>query len=95
MGQGRSAPRPLYEPIRRPWIWVAFVVLILVMAPWYLPEGATAPLVFGLPFWFVISVAATFVFAAVTSWTCVRRWNLVEPDEERQPEAGAESGEDR
>lgn len=89
MGQRRSASRPLSEPIRRPGIWATFVLLILAMAPWYLPEGATAPLVFGLPYWFVVSIAATLLFAAVTSWACVRAWNLAEPDEEH---AAAEHG---
>ncbi len=93
MGHRRPSPRPLSEPIRRPWLWVTFVLLILAMAPWYLPEGATAPLVFGLPYWFVISIAATLAFAAVTSWTCLRRWNLAAPEEEGQPAAGRDSGE--
>src|SRR5690606_4769472 len=39
MGHRRPSPRPLSEPIRRPWLWVTFVLLILAMAPWYLPEG--------------------------------------------------------
>ncbi|KMS82692.1 hypothetical protein [Prauserella rugosa] len=94
MGHRRPSPRPLSEPIRRPWLWVTFVLLILAMAPWYLPEGETAPLVFGLPYWFVISIGATLIFAAVTSWTCVRRWNLAEPEEEGQVATGSESGEE-
>lgn len=84
MGQRRSSSRPISEPIRSPWLWVTFVVLILAMSPWYLPPGEAAPLVFGLPYWFAVSVAVTLVFSGVTAWACLRRWNLDEPEEERR-----------
>ncbi|MCP2252983.1 hypothetical protein LY13_001727 [Prauserella aidingensis] len=84
MGQRRSSSRPTSEPIRNPWLWVAFVALILAMAPWYLPAGDAAPLVFGVPYWFPVSVAATLLFSGVAAWACLRRWNLDEPEEERR-----------
>lgn len=89
MGQRRSSPAALVEPIRRPGIWVVLVLLIVAAVPLYLPSGTVRPLVFGLPYWMVISVVATVLFAAFTSWVCLRRWNLAEPEEERRAEEGS------
>ncbi|MFC4001631.1 hypothetical protein ACFS2C_00855 [Prauserella oleivorans] len=86
MDQRRSAPHTLVEPIRRPGIWAVMVLLMVASVPLYLPSGTVRPLVFGLPYWMVISVVATLLFAAFTSWVCLRRWNLAEPDEERRAE---------
>mgnify|MGYP001394841343 CR=1 FL=1 len=89
MGQRRSSSRPISEPIRSPWLWVTFVALILLMAPWYLPTGDAAPLVFGVPYWFPVSVAATLAFSGVAAWACLRRWNLDEPQQAPRAAAAA------
>jgi hypothetical protein len=86
--------RPLREPIHSPWVWVVMAVVILGGVPFYLPTGSVTPLVAGVPFWMVVSVAFTLAFAAFTSWLCARWWNLVEDEEEngRGAEAAAARG---
>lgn len=74
--------RPLREPVRSPWVWVTMVLIILGGVPLYLPAGAIEPLVLGIPYWMALSVLFTLLFAAFTSWLCLRWWNLVEPEEE-------------
>lgn len=73
---------PLREPVRFPWLWVAMGVVVLAGVPLYLPAGAVEPLVGGIPFWLLISGAATLAFSALTCWACLRVWNLAEPAEE-------------
>lgn len=70
------------EPVRRPWLFVGLLVIVLVGTPVWYPTGTIEPLVFGVPYWFAISVASTLAFAAFVSWICLRHWNLVEPAEE-------------
>lgn len=70
------------EPIRRPWLWVGMVVLILLGIPWYLPEGTLEPIVFGLPLWTIVAILSSVLFCAYLSWILVRHWNLVEDEEE-------------
>lgn len=82
MDQRRSADRTLREPIRHPWLWVGLALSVLAGIPLYLTPGLVRPLVFGFPAWLAISVLATLAFAALTSWMCLRRWNLAEPAEE-------------
>ncbi|GAB2662828.1 hypothetical protein GCM10027271_21750 [Saccharopolyspora gloriosae] len=82
MDQRRSADRPLREPIRHPWLWVGLALSVLAGIPLYLAPGLVRPLVFGIPAWLAVSVLATLAFAALTSWMCLRWWNLAEPAEE-------------
>lgn len=82
MGNAGPTRRPLREPIRSPWVWVVMAVVILGGVPFYLPTGAVTPLVGGIPYWMVVSVAFTLAFAAFTSWLCLRWWNLVEDEEQ-------------
>ncbi|GLZ49966.1 hypothetical protein Acsp06_61510 [Actinomycetospora sp. NBRC 106375] len=88
----RAAPRsrPLREPVRNPWLWIAMAVVVVAGVPLYLPTGAIRPLVGGVPFWLLISVAATVAFSALTCWACLRDWNLAEPAEEAARERDAE-----
>lgn len=76
------------EPIRSPWVWVVMSLIVLAGTPLYLPAGVVEPLVFGIPYWMVVSVFFTLAFAAFTSWLCLGRWNLVEQREEAAAEAG-------
>lgn len=94
MAQRDRTRRPVREPIRSPWVWVTMAVIILGGTPFYLPTGSVTPLVAGVPYWMVISVAFTLAFAAFTSWLCLRWWNLVEDEEEhgRTADAAAAPG---
>lgn len=74
------------EPIRSLWLWVTLVVVILAGVPFYLPTGSTQPLIAGVPYWLVISFAATLTFSSITCWACLRGWNLAEPEEEADAE---------
>jgi hypothetical protein len=67
------------------------ILVILGGIPLYLPPGTTGPLVLGIPSWMALSVAFTLLFAAFTSWLCLRWWNLAEPEEEGRA-AGAAGG---
>ncbi|MFC7344397.1 hypothetical protein [Saccharopolyspora griseoalba] len=84
MDQRRSQDGPRREPIRSPGLWIAMAVIVLAGVPFYLPAGSTRPLLLGVPYWVAISVAFTVVFAAFVSWICLRRWNVVEPEEQAE-----------
>lgn len=81
MVRRRSEGRPLREPVRTPWVWVVMALVVLGGIPLYLPPGTTGPLVLGIPSWMALSVLFTVLFAAFTSWLCLRWWNLAEPEE--------------
>lgn len=68
------------EPDRVRWVWVVYLILFAISVPWYLPADMTPPVVFGLPYWVVISLAAAAAAAGFTfivvdrCWTPDRRW---------------------
>ncbi|MQA09981.1 MAG: hypothetical protein GEU98_15785 [Pseudonocardiaceae bacterium] len=75
-GSGKS------EPIRKPWIWIGMLAIILVGIPWYLPPGMIEPIVFGLPLWTYIAVGSSVALCGYLTWILSRHWNLVEDEEE-------------
>lgn len=82
MSRRPSSPPELREPIRRPRLWVALGLVIVIGIPGYWPTDGIDPLVLGLPLWFWIAVLASVAFAGTLSYACLRLWNLAEPAEE-------------
>ncbi|WP_028658727.1 hypothetical protein [Nocardioides insulae] len=72
------------EPVRRPGIWIALVLITLAGVPFYLPEGTIDPIVLGIPLWILGSVLAAVLLSAVVCWVCLRGWSLVEDAEEAE-----------
>lgn len=84
-----SGSRPAgREPIRSPLLWVGFGLALLLLVPWWAPEGSIDPIVLGVPWWFAVSFVGSACFSAVACWACLRHWDLVE-DEEQAAEARA------
>jgi len=87
------------EPIRKPWIWVLTVLILLASIPWYLPKGSIGFVLLGVPYWMLISVAFTLIMCGYVSWLCFTQWDVVEAEEEearsaRAPDTDPESVEE-
>lgn len=85
-------PGPVKEPIRMPWVWVGLVLLTVAGVPWYLPEGTIGPTVLGFPLWTLLAIASTLAVCGYLSWMLLRRWNLVENEEEARGSEGQHAG---
>lgn len=79
-----SRGRPVKEPVRKPWIWVVMTIVVLAAIPWYLPIGSVEPIIFGVPYWAVISLFFSLVLCGYLSWLCLFEWDVVEEKEERE-----------
>lgn len=85
--------RQTKEPIRKPWIWVAMVLIMLAAIPWYLPKGTMGFVFLGVPYWMFISVAFTLLMCGYVSWLCFTQWEVVEAEEEDgHPDRSESSG---
>ena len=82
--------RPTKEPVRKPWIWIVMALIMLAGIPWYLPTGSLRPVVFGLPYWMLISVIFSLVLCGYLSWLALNEWDVVE--EEEEAERAAQNG---
>ena len=69
-----SPPSSTKLSLRRPWIWAVYLVLFVLSVPWYLPTTPTPALWFGLPYWVLISLAATVSIAGFTAFVVHRYW---------------------
>jgi hypothetical protein len=83
-GERPSRNRPVKEPVRKPWIWVVMAFIILAAIPWYLPSGSVEPIVFGVPYWAVISLFFSLVLCGYLCFLCLFEWDVVEEEEERE-----------
>ncbi len=63
------------EPRRHPIVWVVYAMLYAIAIPWYWPEGYRGALIFGLPTWAAVSLAATLALAVWTAFVIHRYWN--------------------
>lgn len=89
-GEGPATRR---EPINKPWVWVVLVGIILLGVPWYLPRGDIAPVIFGFPYWALISVFFSLVLCGFLSWLCLNEWEVLEHEEESERRAaGRDAG---
>lgn len=80
--------RPIKEPIRKGWIWIGLVLIILAGVPWYLPTGTIHPIILGFPYWALIAVVCSLLLCAYVSWLCLTQWDIVETQEERKSGKG-------
>ncbi|WP_257347467.1 hypothetical protein [Pseudalkalibacillus decolorationis] len=78
--------RTIKEPIRKKWIWIVLVLIMLAIVPWYLPVGSAEPIIFGFPYWAWISTFFSLVLCGYLSWLTIHEWNIVEDIEEAERE---------
>lgn len=76
--------KSIKEPIRKKWIWVFMVLLVMVVVPWYFPSAAVEPFILGFPLWAFISLIFSIALCGYLSWLCRTQWNLVEDEEESE-----------
>ncbi|WP_408011818.1 hypothetical protein ACJROX_28380 [Pseudalkalibacillus sp. A8] len=72
------------EPIKKKWIWIGLVLILIAIVPWYFPEKAVEPIILGFPFWAFLSAIFSLVLCGYLSWLCTHEWNIVEDIEEAE-----------
>ncbi|WP_085994269.1 hypothetical protein [Oceanobacillus senegalensis] len=80
--------KPVKEPIRKKWIWIVLVFIVLGNVPWYLPAGTFEPLILGIPYWAFIVVLFSIILCGYLSWLCITEWHIVESEEENEKKEG-------
>lgn len=74
------------DPGRRLWIWIVYGCLFAASIPWYLPSNDHPPIWLGLPYWVVLSLAATVGIAVFTVFVVFRYWSdPADPESEPDP----------
>ncbi|WP_082234428.1 hypothetical protein [Halobacillus massiliensis] len=76
--------KEIKEPIKKKWIWIGFVLILLAIVPWYFPRGGEVAIILGFPYWALTSLFFSIVLCAYLSWLSVSQWNIVEDEEEQK-----------
>ena len=76
--------KQIKEPIRKKWIWIALLLIVIGNVPWYLPIGSYEPLIFGVPYWALIILAFSLFLCGFLSWVTLKEWDIVEAEEEAE-----------
>ena len=56
------------------WTWPIYIVLFGLSIPWYVTPTEEPALWLGLPFWVVLSLAASLGVALYTAWLLAHHW---------------------
>jgi len=76
--------KQIKEPIRKKWIWIALLLIVIGNVPGYLPVGSYEPLIFGVPYWALIILAFSLILCGFLSWVTLKEWDIVEDEEEAE-----------
>lgn len=54
---------------------VVFFCIVSLTVPWYLPKDSYEPIIFGFPYWTLITLFMSIVLAAFMSWVIHTQWH--------------------
>ena len=78
------------EPVKSPLVWIVFVVVFAAINPWYFPAGSFEPLIWGVPYWAWIILAASLALSVFVTWVVCCQWDMGADDD-----IGDDHGQDR
>jgi len=71
------------EPVKKPLVWIGFIILFALINPWYFPAGSWSPLLFGIPYWALIILVASLSLSIFITWVVMTQWETgADEDEE-------------
>lgn len=76
--------RKLKEPAKSPLVWIAFGAVLVAINPWYFPAGSFEPLIWGVPYWAWIILAASLGLSVFVHWVVCFQWDMGNDDEDRE-----------
>ncbi|SPJ32582.1 hypothetical protein [Kushneria phyllosphaerae] len=62
------------EPVRKRRVWIGFVVLFVLINPWYFASDAGSTLVLGIPVWALTVLGASLLLSIFITWTIKTQW---------------------
>lgn len=63
------------EPMQL-WIIITWIILVILAIPWFYPIGSYEPLVWGIPYWFLISLIALIILESFEYYVVNKQWDV-------------------
>lgn len=74
------------EPIKNYKIWLGFLVIFIMLNPWYFPSGGEPVLIYGVPLWAVIIILMSVVLSLYITYVIHYHWDTLDEEETGEEE---------
>ncbi|GAB3056384.1 hypothetical protein ACFOU0_02495 [Salinicoccus sesuvii] len=72
------------EPIRNYKIWLGFLIIFILLTPWYFPSGGAPMLIYGVPIWALIIVGATITLSLYITYVIRYHWDIEDEESDQE-----------
>lgn len=72
------------EPIRNYKIWIGFLVIFILLNPWYFPSGGEPVLIYGVPLWALVIMGVTMLLSLYITYVIKFHWESEDEDPGRK-----------
>ena len=62
------------EPVRKRRVWIGFIVLFVLINPWYFASDAGSTRLMGIPLWALMILGASLALSIFITWTINTQW---------------------
>lgn len=62
------------EPVRKRRVWMGFIVLFVLINPWYFASDAGSTRLMGIPLWALTILGASLALSVFITWTINTQW---------------------
>ena len=74
------------EPIKNYKVWLGFLVIFILLNPWYFPSGGEPVLIYGVPLWALIIILMSIVLSLYITYVIHYHWNTEDDENIREEE---------
>ena len=74
------------EPIKNYKIWIGFLVIFIMLTPWYFPSGGETTLIFGVPLWALVVIFMSVVLSLYITYVIKYHWDTEDEEDNREEE---------
>lgn len=72
------------EPIKNYKIWLGFLVIFILLTPWYFPSGGEPVLIFGVPLWALVIILMSVVLSLYITYVIRYHWDTEDEEDIRE-----------
>jgi len=74
------------EPIKNYKVWLGFLIIFILLNPWYFPSRGEPVLIFGVPLWALVIILMSLVLSLYITYVIHYHWDTDEEEDIREEE---------
>lgn len=72
------------EPIKNYKVWLGFLIIFILLNPWYFPSRGEPVLIFGVPLWALVIILMSLVLSLYITYVIHYHWDTDEEEDIRE-----------